>query len=114
MFRAVKRERGGRRRTRALGEPLSEINQVVVGTWNHLHGDHFAHAFGGFCTGVDGRFEGGDITAEESGDVTGADRFVASHRDIGRLERSVRGLEQRAEAFGFDHSESFLSHGRNF
>jgi len=44
--------------------------------------------------------------------VAEANRFVASHGDIGRFEGGVSGLEQCAETFGFNHAESILGHGR--
>jgi len=93
------------------GDPFTEDGEVFVWTRDDLDGDDFADAFGGIGAGIDGGFEGGDVAAEEGGDVAGADGFVASHGDVGGFEGSVGSFEERAEAFGFDHSESFLGHG---
>ena len=71
------------------GDPFSEIREILVWARDYLDGDDFADALGGFSAGFDGSFERRDIAAEKSGDMAGADGFVASHRDVGRFESGV-------------------------
>ena len=97
----------------ALCDPFAEVSEILMWARDYLNGDDLADAFRGFGAGFDGGLEGRDIAAEKSGDVAGADGLVAGHRDVGRLQGGVGGLEERTETFGFNHAESFLSHGRN-
>ena len=50
------------------------------------------------------RLDRADITADEYGDVAGADVFLPDEHDVGGLHHGVGGLDGSDEAFGFDHS----------
>ena len=39
------------------GDPLAEIREILVWTWDDLDSDHLANALGGFGAGFDGGFE---------------------------------------------------------
>ena len=48
---------------------------------------------------------------KKSGDKAGADFVPAGHADVSRLERCVRGFDERDETFGFDDADCLLGHG---
>ena len=93
-----------------LLEPFAEQGQSFMGPGDDLVANNLADL--GACSraGIGGGFNGGDIAAEETSDITAADFFPADERDVGRFESGVAGLEQGAQAFAFDHSNCLLSH----
>src|SRR5258705_5439378 len=45
-------------------ERLAHLGDVLMGARDHMNRDDFAHAAGGFSSGVDGGADGGDVAAE--------------------------------------------------
>ncbi len=91
-------------------QPFTESGQSFMGAWDYLNADDLADLGGGGGTGVCGGFNGCDIAAEKSSDVSTADFFPAGKGDVGRFERCVTGFEQSTQAFAFDHSNCLLRH----
>jgi len=58
-------------------------------------------------TGVGGRLNGADISANEYRHVTGADIFLPDQLHIRGLYHRVSGFDGADKSLGFDHAQSF-------
>ena len=77
---------------------------------NYLDADYLSDLRRCGSAGVRGGFDGRDVTAEKSSNITAADFFPADQSHIGRFERCVGSFEQGAHPFAFDHSYCLLRH----
>jgi hypothetical protein len=81
-----------------------------VGARDHLDADHLANLRRGSCPGIGRSFDGRDVSAEESGNVSAADFFPSDKRYVSSFESRIARFEQGAKSLAFNHSNCLLSH----
>jgi hypothetical protein len=71
---------------------------------NDVNADQLTDTAGRSGTGVGRGLYGGDVAADDRGDESGPDLFIADKLYIRSLDHRVGGLDHCNEAFALDHS----------
>src|SRR5690606_21175523 len=83
---------------------------ILVRARDEVDTNHLAHLLRPSHAGFEGGLDGGDVAADDSGDVSTADFLIADEFDLRGLDHRVAGFDHRGETSGFNHAEGLLCH----
>jgi hypothetical protein len=85
----------------------AHLRHIVMRARDDVYADDFADPAGGFCAGIDGGANGGDITLESDGDQAAADLVLFDKSDIRRFEGGIARFDSGHDALGLNQSDRF-------
>jgi hypothetical protein len=84
---------------------LQRVFEIGMRARDDVYRHELADPAGSGSSGIRRSLDGGDVAADDRGDVPGADLLPTDKGHFGGLDHRICRLDHGDESFGFDHAE---------